>query len=142
MTLPIPSSINLGNPRQLKKLGKAIMKSSPFAKLYEMSGKDTPDEMLELLILAKKNLKGIEIEFGKHHAVELEPHAKDLIGYFPSGEFHMLFKKNGRVISCIRGAISFGAYEICGIKGFKTKGNLERFGDPKDVVKRIRALLS
>ena len=103
--------------------------------------REQPDEMLELLILAKKNLKGIEIEFRKHRVAELEPQVKDLIGYFPSGEFQILFKKGKRIISCIRGAVSFGLYEICEIEGNKIKGDPERFGDPKDVIKRIRAIL-
>jgi len=100
------------------------------------------DEMLDLLILAKKNLKGIDIEFKKHKAAELESQVKNLIGYFPSGEFQILFRKDNRTISCIRGMVSFGLYEIMEVKGSKTKGDPERFDDPKDVIKRVRALLS
>lgn len=134
MTLPIPSRIQL-NKKKLRQLGWAMKR------FYNMSGKDTPDEMLDLLIMAKKNLKGINIEFRKHRAAELEPDVKNLIGYFPSGEFQILFKKDKRMVSCIRGAVSFGFYEICEIEGDKTKGDPERFNDPKDVIKRIRAIL-
>jgi len=104
-------------------------------------GKDDPDDLFELLLLAKKNLKGVGIEFRRHPAAEAEPQVKELIGYFPSGEFQILFKVGKRVVSCIRGAVSFGAYEICEIEGSKTKGEPERFDDPKDVIKRIRAML-
>lgn len=113
--------------------------------------KNTSDDLLGLLILAKKNLKGVKITFKKHPAADLEPQVEKLIGYYPTGTFQILFERNGKTISCIRGAVSFGSYEIMMIKGaepnWKAKDQLrdsedpERYSDPKDVVKRIRTLL-
>lgn len=110
-----------------------------------------PDDLLGLLILANKNLKGVKITFKKHPVAESEPKVEKLIGYNPAGTFQILFEKNGKIISCIRGAVSFGLYEIMMTKGakpnWKAKDQLrdpedpERYGDPKDVIKRIRDIL-
>ena len=117
----------------------------------KINPKESDDDLLGLLILAKKNLKGIKITFRKHPVTKLEPKVEKLIGYFPTGTFQILFEKDGKIISCIRGAISFGAYEIMMIKGgdpnWKARGQLrdpkdpERYTDPKDVIKRVRELL-
>ncbi len=105
-------------------------------------GKNVPDDMLELLILAKKNLIGIEIDFHTHYAAEKEPQVEKLIGFFPSGKFQILFKRGKKIISCIRGFSSNGMYEIYCIEGFSGRGSPERFEDPKDVIKRVRKLLN
>lgn len=100
------------------------------------------DDLLELLILANKNLKkdGIKITFRKHPAASAEPQVKKLIGYYPSGEMQIIFEKDKKRVSCIRGMVSFGQYELMGISGINT-GDPQRFEDSRDVVRWIRAKL-
>jgi len=95
------------------------------------------DDLLELLILATRKLKGIKITFRKHPAAEKVPQTLDIIGYFPTGEFQILFEKDGKTVDCIRGSVSFGNYEILGA-GLEDP---ERFNNPEDVIKRVRTLL-
>lgn len=109
---------------------------------YFKYGKNIPDDMLELLIMAKKNLIGIEIDFHTHYAVEKEPEVEKLIGYYPSGKFQILFKRGKKIISCIRGLVSFGQYEIYCVEGFSKKIDPERFDNSADVIKRVRKLLN
>lgn len=100
------------------------------------------DDLLELLILANKSLKkdGVKITFRKHPHAEAEPQVKKLIGYFPTGEMQIIFEKDNKRISCIRGYASFGNYELMGVSGINT-GDPERFKDPRDVIRWVREKL-
>ena len=100
------------------------------------------DDLLELLILANRNLKknGIKMTFRKHPAAEAEPQVKKLIGYYPSGEMQIIFEKDKKRISCIRGFGTQGQYELMGISGINT-GGPRRFNDSRDVVRWVREKL-
>lgn len=95
------------------------------------------DDLLELAIIASKNLPDVKVIFRKHPAAEKEPDVEKLIGYYPSGEWQILFKKDDKIISCIRGMVSFGRYELFGIENIDT-GDPERFDTPKQVVEWLR----
>lgn len=100
------------------------------------------DDLLELLILANKSLKkeGIKMVFRKYPVAQLEPKVKKLIGYYPTGEFQIIFEKGVKKISCIRGYASFGHYELLGIEGVNT-GDPVRFSEPRNVIKWIKEKL-
>ena len=100
------------------------------------------DDLLELLILANKNLKkdGVKMTLRKHPVAEAEPQVKKLIGYFPSGEMQIIFEKDNKRISCIKGFASFGQYELMGVSGINT-GIPQRFGDPRGVIIWVREKL-
>lgn len=73
-----------------------------------------------------------------HPVVQHEPQVKNLIGYFPTGEYQILIEKDDATYSVIRGAVSFGLYEIMKIEG---KGNKfeepERFETPEELIKQL-----
>lgn len=130
-------------PPNQKNIWNGVSHSSSFSSSGRAGGYNyedsKEDDLLELLILSNKNLKkdGIKMIFRKHPIVEAEPGVKDLIGYFPTGEFQIIFEKDKRRISCIRGWASGGLYEVWGVAGINT-GDAERFSDPRAVVKWIK----
>lgn len=99
-----------------------------------------PDDLLGLYALAKRKLKGIEVSFQKHEIAKDDGLIERLIGYYPTGEFQILFEKDKKVISCIRGSVSFGNYELMGIENIDT-GDPVRFGTPKEVIKWVKKQL-
>jgi len=74
----------------------------------ELNSKEFQDDMTDLKELLDK--EGIKYSFMRHEGANLA--VKDLIGYYPTGEWHLRVGKN----SVIRGLASFGDYEIMGEK--------------------------
>jgi hypothetical protein len=74
----------------------------------ELNSKEFRDDMTDLKELLDK--EGIKYSFMRHEGAN--PKVKDLIGYYPTGEWHLRVGKN----SIIRGMTSFGDYEIMGEK--------------------------
>ena len=70
----------------------------------ELKGKEFNDDMSELKELLEK--EGIKHTFKKHSGAD--PKLKTLIGYYPTGEWHIKVDKE----SIIRGMGSYGDYEI------------------------------
>ena len=70
----------------------------------ELNSKEFQDDMTELKELLEK--EKIDFTFKRHIGAELG--VKDLIGYYPTGEWHIKVGDN----SIIRGMASFGDYEI------------------------------
>lgn len=101
------------------------------------------DDLLGLLILAKKNLPGVKITFREHPLAILEEKTglKDVLRSDYGSKNQILFEKNKKIVSCIRGIGTHGYYEIWRIEPFAIHSP-ERFDNPKDVIKRIRAILS
>jgi len=67
----------------------------------ELNKKEFQDDMTELKELLEK--EGIKHTFKRHQGAELG--VKELIGYYPTGEWHIMVGKNSiiRVIGFIRG---------------------------------------
>jgi len=111
------------------------MKNKEGGKMKFMQGKDYPTDMSELVELLKKNK--IKYKLRQHPVAKLEPQCKEVIGYFPSGDWQIIIDGE---YSVIRGMISFGSYEIMKIKGDCTKGKFiipERFEKPEDLIKSL-----
>lgn len=72
----------------------------------ELESKEFQDDMSELEELLRKENIGYIIK--KHEGAS--PAVKRLIGYYPTGEWHIRVGKQ----SIIRGMASFGNYEIMG----------------------------
>ena len=70
----------------------------------ELKSKEFQDDMTELAKLLDE--AKIEYTLKRHEAVT--PRTKELIGYYPTGEWHLKVGKQ----SIIRGYASFGLYEI------------------------------
>ncbi len=70
----------------------------------ELNSKEFQDDLSELKTLLDK--EGIKHSFYRHEGAD--PKVKELIGYYPTGEWHIRVGKN----SVIRGMVSFGDYEI------------------------------
>ncbi len=70
----------------------------------ELNSKEFQDDMTELKNLLDK--ESIEYSFKRH--VGADPKVKELIGYYPTGEWQLRVGKN----SIIRGMVSFGDYEL------------------------------
>ena len=93
----------------------------------ELASEEFEDDMSELKAELEK--RGIEHTFGKHILTELEPGVFDLMGYWPSGEWHIRIGD----VSVIRGMVSFGYYEAYGGK-FKDP---ERFKTPEELIQAL-----
>ena len=95
-------------------------------------GKECPTDMYKLQeLLDKKKIKYI---LRKHPVVELEPEVKNLIGYYPSGDWQIIINDT---YSVVRGMVSFGSYEIMRIKGNGKFKNPERFEKPEDLINKL-----
>ena len=74
----------------------------------QLNSREFQDDMSEL----KKLLDEAKIEYIFEKHMGATPKVKKLIGYYPTGEWHLMVGKN----SIIRGMVSFGDYEILGEK--------------------------
>ncbi len=104
---------------------------------YMRSGKDCEIDMMSLYhaLVANK----IECKMRLHPAFEREKQVKDLIGYYPAGENQIIVEKDGNTYSIIRGAVSFGDYEIMKISGEGKKfGEPERFETPESLIESLK----
>ena len=70
----------------------------------ELDSKEFQDDMTELKELLEK--EKINFSFKRHEGAD--PKVKELIGYYPTGEWHIKVGDN----SIIRGMASFGDYEV------------------------------
>jgi len=61
-------------------------------------------------------------------------------GHSICGKWQFLYSKGGEKISCIRGSVSFGSYEIYATEG-STMEDPERFETAEECLKRIKELL-
>uniref|UniRef100_A0A6H1ZJQ7 Uncharacterized protein n=1 Tax=viral metagenome TaxID=1070528 RepID=A0A6H1ZJQ7_9ZZZZ len=95
-------------------------------KQEELNNKEFQDDMTELKELLEQ--EGIEHTFGRHEGAD--PQVKTLIGYYPTGEWHIRVGS----ISIIRGMASFGYYELMDIKD----SDPERFETAQEVLKEIK----
>ena len=83
-----------------------------------MRGKDYPIDLKKLSRMLKE--AGIEHTLRPHPSFEAEKGCKELIGYYPAGEWQILIGDlDGRGYSIIRGYASFGDYEIYDGKDIK-----------------------
>lgn len=87
-------------------------------------------DLTKLYELSKK-LKGVKVTFRNHPLVTEEPGVKDLIGYYPTGDKQILFKKGRKELSCIRGTVSFGYFEIYDGK------NCDRYETEQEVIDAV-----
>lgn len=74
---------------------------------------------------------------GIKSAEEVYDWAKREFGHCVMGKWQFLYEKDGKRISCIRGGVSFGKYEI--YSSFME--DPERFETAKEVIKRVKKLL-
>ena len=93
----------------------------------ELNSKEFQDDMTELKELLEK--EGIDFTFKRHEGAESK--IKDLIGYYPTGEWHIKVGNN----SIIRGMASFGDYEIY---NREIDGDPIRFTTAKEVLEEIK----
>jgi hypothetical protein len=94
-------------------------------------GKEFQDDMSELKELLDK--EDIKYTFIRHEGAN--PDIKDLIGYYPTGEWHIRVGEN----SIIRGMVSFGDYEIY---NGKIKDDPVRFSTAQEMLKEIKKRLT
>lgn len=74
-----------------------------------------------------------------HPVVMAEPQVERLIGYYPTGRFQIIIDKG---ISCVRGMVSFGEYEIMSIRGDKRFPDPERFTTARAVIEAVKATIA
>lgn len=115
------------------------------------------DDNMDALELLSKPLK--DIKFTKHIHPGLAADSKTTtlpeakgnpealynwmmkkFGHCIMGKWQFLYEKNGKRISCIKGGVSFGHYEIYATKGFKMV-DPERFETAEEALKRVREFL-
>jgi hypothetical protein len=104
----------------------------------ELQSKEFQTDMTKLCEMLSKI--GIKYELRPHPAFVAEPQAKEILGYYPAGEWQVIINKK---YSVIRGMVSSGLYEIMAIKRAKYFKSPIRFEKPEDLVnnlleKRIR----
>ena len=88
----------------------------------ELESPEFNDDMYELQEALNK--AGIKHILKRHQGAD--PRVKDLIGYYPTGEWHILIGD----VSVIRGMVSFGDYEAYRGK-YKEP---ERFTTPEELI--------
>lgn len=93
----------------------------------ELNSKEFQDDMTELKELLEK--EKIDFIFKRH--LGAEPGVKDLIGYYPTGEWHIKVGDN----SIIRGMASFGDYEIY---NGKLDSDPIRFATAEEVLEELK----
>ena len=103
-----------------------------------LEGKDYQIDLSELSELLKK--EDIKHELRPHPVFEAEKGVKDLIGYSPSGEWQIIISAEKGELSIIRGMVSFGDYEVFGIKGFEMK-DPERTETAEEMVELVKKFL-
>ncbi len=94
-----------------------------------MTLNDKNDNMTSLVNLLKK--RGIPYTIKQHPAAKAEPQVKKLIGYYPTGKRQIIINET---FSVIRGAVSFGLFEIMNIKGGDQFNEPERFTSAKELL--------
>ena len=95
----------------------------------ELESKEFQTDMTDLCKMLDE--RGIKYKLRKHPVAELEPQCKELIGYFPSGDWQVIINDT---YSVIRGMVSLGDYEIMAIKPSSYFESPERFEKPEDLV--------
>lgn len=100
----------------------------------ELKSKEFNDDMSDLVTLLKK--KKIRYVIKKHE--EAENKVKELIGYYPTGEWHILIYIKSGTYSVIKGMVSFGDYEIMNIGGGKKFEEPERFKTAEELFNSIK----
>lgn len=96
-----------------------------------ISPKEHPTDMSELDALLTK--KGIPHILRQHPGAASEP-TKEIIGYNPGGDWQIIIEDT---YSVIRGAISFGYYEIMNIADGKKFTDPERFDTPEELIDEL-----
>src|SRR3990167_3720168 len=97
----------------------------------ELQSPEFADDLTKLSALLTE--RGIKHELRKHPAAVAEPQVKDLIGYWPTGEWQIIIGK----YSVIRGMVSFGDYEIMNIGDGDKFKDPERFKTPEALVEQL-----
>lgn len=99
----------------------------------ELQSAEFNDDMSELE--AELKSCGIAYEIKKHAgALEGNGKVKELLGYYPTGEWHLIIEEK---YSVIRGMASFGLYEIMNIGKGKKFIDPERFATAKELVDNL-----
>lgn len=93
-----------------------------------MPGKDSKTDLTLLDKLLTE--RGIKHELRVHPVAAEEP-VKDIIGYNPAADWQIIIDDK---YSVIRGAVSFGAYEIMNIAGGRKFETPERFSSATALV--------
>lgn len=101
--------------------------------LHDELKRDQADDLMPVVTLLGK--RKIPHVYRTHPIAEREPRIKQLIGYYPTGEHQIIVADR---FSIIRGAISFGYYEVMatGKKG-RWARDPERFLSPRALVDAI-----
>lgn len=99
--------------------------------LEELNSPEFNDDMTPLVDLLKK--KKIKHDLLRHGGARAG--VKELIGYYPTGEWHVLIYKGKKKYSVIKGMASFGLYELADL----TKKVIDpiRFRNPEEVISEI-----
>lgn len=79
---------------------------------------------------------GYEVKLQRHPAAVHEPKVKDLIGYWPTGEYQVLVKKDKKRWSIIKCMGSFGLFEIMQLD--PTSKDPERFKLLRELIAYIK----
>ncbi len=100
----------------------------------ELQSKEFQTDMTKLCEMLAE--RGVKYELKLHPAFVSEPKAKEILGYYPAGEWQVIINKT---YSVIRGMVSFGDYEIMAIKPASYYESPERFEKPEDLVNDLFA---
>ena len=96
----------------------------------ELNSTEFNDDMSEL----EHELKARKIPYTIHRHKGADSIVKDLIGYYPTGEWQIIIRKK---YSVIRGMCSFGYYEIMNIEGGNNFAEPERFKTAESLCKQL-----
>ncbi len=88
------------------------------------------DSMTPLVSL----LKTRKISYTLSRHVGADPKVEKLIGYYPTGKWHVVINEE---FSVIRGMCSWGLYEVMNIKGGSLFKEPERFSSPNKLLNAI-----
>ena len=101
--------------------------------------KQSQDDLFSLFksICADKRFSNVKISLEPHKIYQLESDVIKSLGYLPSGKWHLYFQKKKKIISCIRGFVSMGRYELVDITNNKVSNVAVRFATIKEVKNEI-----
>ena len=110
----------------------------------DMSELETMSQSLNDILFTKRihpslvaDSKTTTLPEGKNNPEGLYKWMMKEFGHSPIPKYQFLYEKNGKRISCIRGGVSFGKYEIFG----KHMDDPERFSTAEEVIIRVKELL-
>ena len=143
---------SVGSGARMEEMEKPLPVSKDLARNFKQMlrpGRKDPTDLSKLHRLLTK--AGIKHIYREHPYAKAEPQVLGLIGYFPTGTHQIIIgessspycipkktipKKTMKQISIIRGAVSFGDFELYG-RGF----DCERFYTEEEVLEEIKKSL-